>query len=605
MSRATRKPEAEARSARGRGNVGRGRRAVALALAVVLVFESMFSSGVPAAFADAITDGAGQTDVSAQLLEPSEDVAQISTPTTESGAPEGDESGTSTEEVVTPTEEGAEEKSADSTEKTEEPDEKNEASQPSTDPEQTPTTDQSGDSETVPETEPEQAPADPRDWTGRTESLRLSSPNGLTFAEDASPAEDGSLAATLDLAIELDATLDEDLPTLIAGDTIRVPLPEGITLALDEPLDVYQLNDEGEPTDLLVARAEVADDGATLKLTVVDSEEVATLAEVSLRLSLPVKVAGDLLGEEPGELEWILQTDAEDPAVTQTATLQLPAVPADEEAEKDNEAPAEPVVVDEETEARVEAVSQQVTATLADLMPELSYTYTELSGSAQMKITWCDNNSSNRPDMAGYAENVIPQFLLDGDTTWIDLVDENGNLTEEARQKLHIGEGQTPNWVKGTSAAAQSIGTWNVSVQGMPTKFVETITTPQLDEDGNQMFDEHGNALFEDKRHETAIAWRLDDTNKRPQNYTYGENDEGANGDQRYLMLTQQYTFTIQGKLGDKTLKVIFGDNLGTDAYAEHFRFSALIDNKQVVDGTGNVRSTTLEEMIEAQLGEG
>ena len=585
MSRATRKPEAEARSAKGRGNVGSGRRAVALALAVVLVFESMFSSGVPAAFADAITDGAGQTDVSTQLLEPSEDVAQISTPTTESGAPEGDESGTSTEEVVTPTEEGAEEKSADSTEKTEEPDEKSEASQPSTDPEQTPTTDQSGDSETVPETEPEQAPADPRDWTGRTESLRLSSPNGLTFAEDASPAEDGSLAATLDLAIELDATLDEDLPTLIAGDTIRVPLPEGITLALDEPLDVYQLNDEGEPTDLLVARAEVADDGATLKLTVVDSEEVATLAEASLRLSLPVVVAGDLLGEEPGELEWILQTDVTDPTITQTATLALPAA-------ADVAAPAteEEFQQAEEALPNIEEDAIESVTSIAGALPnallaagdesETSWSLSDYTASDQMTITWCDNNYENRPAPNTYGNLILPQYSLDDGKTWNVLINSvTGEISGVAKNDLHISD-ETPSWVKRPTVTQTTVGNWSVSASGLPTKLIETTKTPTGE------YDEHGNPTYTLETSSTKIQWRLYDQNKLPGGYVYGDNDGGNTGDengqtgQRYLMRTQAYTFTISGKLGDMTLREAFGENFASSEYAQYFEFGASINNQ-------------------------
>ncbi len=610
MSRATRKPEAKVRATDGRGRISRGRRAVALALAVVLGFESMFSSGVPAALADALTDGANPAGVSELSLGSSTDGTALVSPTeknaTKETTSEGGETEASEEEVVTPTEEGSGEKGANSAEKTEEPVEKNDASQPSSGPEQSPTTEPTAGPGAETEAEPEQVPAEPRDWTGRTESLKLSSPDGLTFAEDVAPAEDGSLAATLDLAIELEASLDEDQPTLLAGDVMRVPMPEGITLDLDGPIDVYQLDDEGESTDLLVAKAEAEDDGATLKLTVVDSEEAAALAKASLRLSLPVTVAGDLLGEEPGELEWVLQTDAEDPAVTQTATLQLPAVPADEEAEKDNEAPAEPVVVDEETEARVEAVSQQVTATLADLMPELSYTYTELSGSAQMKITWCDNNSSARPASASYAANVLPQFSLDNGNTWISLVDANGALTDEARTALHIPGGETPAWAHGSSATSISIGTWDVAVSGMPTKLNETLTKQDTNPDtGEPVFNPDGTPQMVSTTKTTDISWRLIDTNQLPGGYTYGENDEGEIGEQRFLMSTQDYTFTITGKIGDKTLAEIFGEGFDAKAHAEYFRFSAFIDNKST-DADGNpIPSTTLAQMAAAELAEG
>ena len=436
-------------------------------------------------------------------------------------------------------------------------------------------------------------------------------PKTETFVPETYPAK-------LNLTFFLDPANADQVDTapesIVPGDSFEVALPAGIALANPAAtIDVFQAAADGTATTVKIAEATYED--GVLTVTFIAPVDTATgeareLSTYNASIDLDVLLSTSLAGETATQIEWLLQQDAA--GTVQTAMLQIPARSAFEVVVELPELSNNEAIAEQEIASTDAAMNVMNVLTLPGMMNaanvegSTTYSYENLTGSAQMAITWCDNNSSNRPDMAGYAENVIPQFLLDGDTTWIDLVDENGNLTEEARQKLHIGEGQTPNWVKGTSAAAQSIGTWNVSVQGMPTQFVETVTTPQLDEDGNQMFDEHGNALFNPpERHEVPISWRLNDTNSRPQNYTYGENDEGATGGQRYLMLTQQYTFTIQGKLGDKTLKEFFGDNLGTDAYAEYFRFSALIDNKQVVDGTGNVRSDTLEEMIEAQLREG
>ena len=171
MSRATRKPEAKVRAKDGRGRISRGRRAVALALAVVLGFESMFSSGVPAALADALTDGANPAGVSELSLGSSTDGTALISPTeknaTKETTSEGGETEASEEEVVTPTEEGSGEKGANSAEKAEEPVEKNDASQPSSGPEQSPTTEPTAGPGAETEAEPEQVPAEPRDWTVR------------------------------------------------------------------------------------------------------------------------------------------------------------------------------------------------------------------------------------------------------------------------------------------------------------------------------------------------------------------------------------------------------------------------------------------------------
>lgn len=501
----------------------------------------------------------------------------------------------------------------------------------------------------LPETdEPENTASDAEDATGgqadatddAEESATTDDAEGTEGASASTPEDEQPAAeepatetivpetypAKLNLTFFLDPANADQVDTapesIVPGDSFEVALPAGIALANPAAtIDVFQAAADGTATTVKIAEATYVD--GVLTVTFIAPVDTATgeareLSTYNASIDLDVLLSTSLAGETATQIEWLLQQDAA--GAVQTAMLQIPARSAFEVVVElpelsNNEAIAEQEIASTDAAMNVmNALTLPGMMNAANVEGSTTYSYESLTGSAQMAITWCDNNSSNRPDMAGYAENVIPQFSLDGGKSWSSLVDENGNLTDDARDALHI-QGQNPSWVKQASAAAQSIGTWNVSVQGMPTKFVETITTPQLDEDGNQMFDEHGNALFEDERRETAIAWRLNDTNERPQNYTYGENDGGSTGlegsqagadtPQRYLMLTQQYTFTIQGKLGDKTLKDIFGDNLGTDAYAEYFRFSALIDNKQVVDGTGNVRSTTLKEMIGAQLGEG
>ena len=490
----------------------------------------------------------------------------------------------------------------------------------------------------LPETdEPENTASDAEDATGEQADATDDAEESATIDDaegaSASASEDEQSAAEepktetfvpetypakLNLTFFLDPANADQVDTapesIVPGDSFEVTLPSGIALANPaDVIDVFRVAADGTPSTVKIAEATYKD--GVLTVTFIAPVDTATgeareLSTYSASIGLDVLLSTSLAGETATQIDWLLQQSAT--GAVQTATLQIPARSAFEVVVElpelsDNETIAEQEIASTDTVMNVmNALTLPGMMNAANVEGSTTYSYENLTGSAQMAITWCDNNSSNRPAMADYAKKVIPQFSLDGGASWISLVDENGNLTDGARLKLYIGDGEAPNWVKQASAAAQSIGTWNVSVQGMPTQFVETVTTPQLDGDGNQMFDEHGNALFNPpERHEVPISWRLNDTNSLPQSYTYGENDEGANGDQRYLMLMQQYTFTIQGKLGDKTLKEIFGDNLGTDAYAEYFRFSALIDNKQVVDGTGNVRSDTLEEMIEAQLREG
>lgn len=502
----------------------------------------------------------------------------------------------------------------------------------------------------LPETdEPENTASDAEDATGEQadatgdaeESATIDDAEGTSAntSEDEQPAaeEPGTetfvpetYPAKLNLTFFLDPANADQVDTapesIVPGDSFEVALPSGIALANPaDVIDVFQVAADGTPSTVKIAEATYKD--GVLTVTFIAPVDTATgeareLSTYSASIDLDVLLSTSLASETATQIDWLLQQSAT--GAVQTATLQIPARSAFEVVVElpelsDNETIAEQEIASTDTVMNVmNALTLPGMMNAANVEGSTTYSYESLTGSAQMAITWCDNNSSSRPAMADYAQKVIPQFSLDGGATWIDLVDASGNLTVEARQKLHIGEGQKPNWVKQASAAAQSIGTWNASVQGMPTKFNTTVTVPDVDEEGNQKYDEHGNPLFvKDEKASSSddILWRLNDTNERPQNYTYGENDGGSTGlegsqegaatPQRYLMLTQEYTFTIQGKLGDKTLKEVFGSTLNASEYAEYFRFSALIDNEQVVDGDGNVRSTTLAAMEALQPADG
>ena len=494
---------------------------------------------------------------------------------------------------------------------------------------------------------------DPRSWEGDFDALALSS-TGLVFTdpEDGYPAEDiekgtlpDELRAQLNLEFELDPAQWAENPentraAVIAGDTVTVPLPEIFApIDPDAKLDVFQLDENDEPTTIRIATAEVVD--GALKITFIapedtetgetylvgaapeatdGSEQTPVLATLHARIDLDVLVPASLVGDEASELTWTLQEDTKGEKDPQTATLEVPAraelleqlglaedEAAGDEADGEGQAPAN----EEDVDAVIDLAGQALNDILTrDGTQTISYSYAELSGSATMRITWCDNNSSGRPDMGAYAAGVIPQFQLGNGGAWIDLVDASGNLTQAARDALHIAEGETPAWVRQAVASVVSVGTWNLSVSGLPTKLVTTTTAPDLDENGNPQYDEHGNLITQSTEERQDISWRLNDTNTRPDGYTYGENDGGAttseSGDgQRYLMLTQTYEFTIEGKLGEDTLKKIFGDTFDNKDYADHFRFSALIDNKQVTDEGGATRFGTIENMSGGKYPEG
>lgn len=166
------------------------------------------------------------------------------------------------------------------------------------------------------------------DWTGRTQNLELSSPDGLTIdeeevrahvaeqlaalaaddeaaatdaegtatdegtepADDPAPAEDvlteddvrallpAELPATLDLAAELDPAANAetgDHSVIVPGDTFTVNLPRGIELASTEAFDIYQLDANGNETGIRIATAEPAADGTALTVTFVAAGDAA------------------------------------------------------------------------------------------------------------------------------------------------------------------------------------------------------------------------------------------------------------------------------------------------------------------------------------------
>lgn len=52
-------------------------------------------------------------------------------------------------------------------------------------------------------------------------------------------------------------------------------MPEGMTLRATDPIDVFQLDAADEPTSVRIATAEVQDEGSSLKVTLVEPEDIA------------------------------------------------------------------------------------------------------------------------------------------------------------------------------------------------------------------------------------------------------------------------------------------------------------------------------------------
>lgn len=117
------------------------------------------------------------------------------------------------------------------------------------------------------------------EWSGHAGNLALSS-EGLTLDADALDAAlTEAVPGTLDLTLSLDPAADGtdtgNHTVVLPGDTLTVPLPEGVTVT-GGALDVYQLDAAGAPTALKVASAEPVQDGAALRVTFVEPVDPAT-----------------------------------------------------------------------------------------------------------------------------------------------------------------------------------------------------------------------------------------------------------------------------------------------------------------------------------------
>lgn len=223
------------------------------------------------------------------------------------------------------------------------------------------------------------------------------------------------LPATLDLTFELDpsaqdgavAETSETPEAYEPGDYFTEDLPDGVTLAGAELEDVFRLNDDdNDPTSVRVAEARPSEDGASLKVTIVETPEEAAPAALLAGASLSVNVATDSLDDDATTRTWTLQVDAADEGVEQKAEFALPGI---REVADALLAEAQPGTSDEE-KGDVQSASEAAAAKEGHSPSERSVM------SKPLTITWADNNNRDkkRPETLTVKEGLSLTFSIDG-----------------------------------------------------------------------------------------------------------------------------------------------------------------------------------------------
>lgn len=204
----------------------------------------------------------------------------------------------------------------------------------------------------TPEAETKTERTAPRAWEGDTDALELAS-EGLTFAADEAAASalqvaldedpDAPLAqligsaladgvpATLNLTLSLDPTASTSLDgtlyaSIIAGDTVTVPLPEGVTAEEGATVDVWQRAEDGTATSTRIGTARVQGGSIVVEFQapvdtatgtsyavgeVAEGSETPVLATLEASVDLGVRVDASAFGEEASQVSWTLQTGAD------------------------------------------------------------------------------------------------------------------------------------------------------------------------------------------------------------------------------------------------------------------------------------------------------
>lgn len=459
--------------------------------------------------------------------------------------------------------------------------------------------DTNNDSKDPSESEDAEDQRDPFAWQSKLDACDLGAKLTVETSEIES-LENDELPSTIPATFRVDFRLNPGEDKLLVDDWIKTTLPNFLTFE-NATYEVFRLNEDETETTEKIADAKV--ENGKLKITFVEAGATEdTNAVVRGFVDLKATFSSALLGDDQ-ELKqtWTAQT-AED-GTENNVDVVFPTKQAVLDAWRSIHNPLGALgsalgvtngdVAAQTAEDSINSLSESTT----------TYSLDNYSGSAAMNITWCDNNSAKHPDMTAYGANIIPEFTLDEGKTWIQLIDKNGSLTTQAREALHIPDGQTPSWVRGVVMSSVSVGTWHAEASGLPTRLNTITTTQDTDEDGNPLFNDDGTPQMSSATEKTDIQWRINDTNSLSADYIYGDNDSGAisptegKDGQRYYMLTQEYTFTIKGNIGDDPLKQIFGANFADEEHADDFRFGAMIDNKYVEDPT---QFPSIAEMVQS-----
>lgn len=450
-----------------------------------------------------------------------------------------------------------------------------------------PEDDANNDSKDPSDSEEGEDQRDPFAWQSKLDACDLDAKLTVETSEIES-LENNDLPSTIPATFRVDFNLNPGEDKLLVGDWIETTLPNFLTFE-NQTYEVFRLNEDGTETTEKIADAKT--ENGKLKIAFIEAgatEDANAVVRgfVDLKATFSAALLGD--GQELKQT-WTAQT-AED-GTENNVDVVFPTKQAVLDAWRSIHNPLGALgsalgvtngdVAAQTAEDSINSLSESTT----------TYSLDNYSGSAAMNITWCDNNSAKRPDMTGYGASIIPEFTLDGGKTWIQLIDKNGSLTTSAREALHIPNGQTPSWVRGVVMSSVSVGTWHAEASGLPTRLNTITTTQDTDEDGNPLFNDDGTPQMSSATETTNIQWRINDTNALSAYYIYGDNDSGAisptaegEDGQRYYMLTQEYTFTIKGNIGDDPLEQIFGANFADKEHADDFHFGAMIDNKYVDD---------------------
>lgn len=368
------------------------------------------------------------------------------------------------------------------------------------------------------ESEPEDVRTEAWDWTGDTTHLMLMADNLVIdygavqellnttdqdAEKDAEPEEGAEgtdpldllpeqLPASVDLSFSLDSavqgdTSDQEAETtdvpasLIAGDYFTVKLPDGVTLQdTDQPIDIFELDENDEPTTVRIATAEAQDEGTALKVTLTEPEDLAidqtdqavdqvestdqteqTITSTRSDVELSVSLESSLLAEDDAELIWALQTSSDDEADTQEAKLTLPAA-----AKLIEQLGIElPMVEEAEEESTTEETTEETSEEQADAASQTDVTYEPVgnaSGSASLTMNWYDNNDSGnkRPGTDAVAQGLSLTFSLDGGDP-LPLNEENAekyfDMSEDAIARLF-------------SVKETGVGTYTATASGLYTQ---------------------------------------------------------------------------------------------------------------------------------------